>query len=121
VLNWPEVEGSSMTFVDQGRAVPTGRQLGLDLGNGGRLHIRVAATPAGDEQAYVLAAVHRDDVKDCGHVGRATDEMRDYVAYAFAQAGYTVRRVALGNITPGDHCDGSRPVSDGYAAVIEMR
>jgi len=120
VLGWPVVAGSPMQFTDQGHDHPTAWQLGHDLGHGSRYHLRIEAIGAADGQSYTLAAVHRDDLVACGHVGRAFDEVRDIVVRAFADAGYSVSMVWLGNTEDGLQCDGSRTAGGGAAAIIDL-
>ncbi|HZQ37263.1 MAG TPA: hypothetical protein VFD32_15135 [Dehalococcoidia bacterium] len=120
LLGWPVVAGSPMDFFDEGHAHPTAWQLGGDLGHGSRYHLRIEATGATDGQSYTLAAVHRDDSVACGHVGRAFDQVRDIVAHAFADAGYRVTMVWLGNTNDGPQCDGSRTAGGGEAAIIDL-
>lgn len=120
VLGWPAVNGSPMAFIRAGGQRGTGRQLGLDLGGGSRLHVRVEAVSAEEAQVYVLAAVHRDDPAACGHVGRAFDEIRDMVGRGFAAAGYRVVLVHLDNGSSGTHCDSTRLTGDGYAVIIDL-
>lgn len=120
VLGWYEVTGEQMAFRDAGTSRPVGRHLGLDLGGGARLHMRIARVEAGDTSIRVLAAVHRDEPATCGHVGRAFDEVRDQVARAFRDAGYLVTELSPGNNASGQHCDGSRTPGDGRAIVIRL-
>ena len=89
-------------------------------GGGSRYHVRIETITPDDAQDYVLAAVHRDDSVRCGHVGVAFDETRDLIARAFADAGYTVSLVRLGNSQSATHCDGTRNAGDGTAAVIDL-
>lgn len=121
LLGWQPIPGSAMTFLVEGKARGTRWQLGVDLPNGSRLHIRIQDVLAGDSQGYVLAAIHRDDTVPCGHVGRGFDETRDLVGEYFAAAGYAVHRVRLGNAHPGRHCDGSLTGGDGEALLIDLR
>jgi hypothetical protein len=109
-----------MTFVDHDVPHATAVHMGVEFVSGARIHIRIEAIAAEDHQGYVLAAVHRDDPLPCGHVGRGVDEMRDFVARAFAAAGNAVENLPVGSSEPGPHCDGSRPVSDGIATVIDL-
>lgn len=121
VLGWRPVTGSMMHFLDQGRVRPAAWQLGVDLGGGSRLHLRIETVTRGDAQSYVLVAAHRDDRAPCGHVGRGFDETRDLIARSFASAGYAVASVWLGNTAPSRHCDGSLTEGDGNASLIELR
>ncbi|MER3420895.1 MAG: hypothetical protein C4290_10385 [Chloroflexota bacterium] len=119
VLGWQPIPGSPMLFLVHDQALPTRWQLGVSLGGGSRVHLRVSAAPGGDH-AFVLAAVHRDDPVACGHVGRAFDEMRDVVASAFTAAGYAVTLVSLGNTGTARHCDGTVNGGDGRVAIIDL-
>jgi hypothetical protein len=120
VLGWPLVAGSPMVFSDQGAQNPTGWQLGLDLGRGSRIHLRVEALPADSNQSYVLAAVHRDEGVACGHIGGAFDRERQLVARAFAAAGYAVTAEARGNTQAAPQCDGSFTSGDGTIVFIDL-
>jgi hypothetical protein len=120
VLGWRQLAGSPMTFLDRDQQRPTGYQFGADLGGGSRLHMRIERVTAEDGQTYVLAAVHRDDSRACGHVGHAFDEVRDLVANTFAGAGYTVTAFQIGNTASGPHCDGSVTPSDGVVDLIDL-
>lgn len=120
VLGWQPIEGSPMTFIDQGQPLLTTHHFGLPAGAGARLHLRLASPSHNGAETYVLAAVHRDDPAPCGHVGRAFNEARDLVAQAFAAAGYAVITVRRGNTDPGGHCDGSLTMGDGQIAVIRL-
>ncbi len=120
VLGWSDVPGSAMMFVRRDGQRISGRQFGLDLGGGTRLHLRVEAVGADEGQTFVLAAIHRDDWAGCGHVGGAFDEARDIVAQAFAAAGYHVTSVPLANTESGRHCDGSWTHGDGAATLIDL-
>ena len=119
-LDWTPVAGSPMDFLDASHTRASGWQLGYDLGQGSRYHMRIEAVSTLDGQSYVLAAVHRDDTVACGHVGRAFDRAREVVAQAYVAAGYTVSTVWLGNTTPGPQCDGSRTAGDGSAVIINL-
>lgn len=119
-LGWTVVAGSPMDFIDGGQVRTSGWQLGYDLGQGSRYHMRIETVSAVDGQRYVLAAVHRDDTVACGHVGRAFDRAREVVAHAYATAGYAVSTVWLGNTTSGPQCDGSRTAGDGSAVIIDL-
>ena len=120
VLGWPVVAGSPMDFIDEEHIHPTAWQLGNDLGHGSRYHLRIESITVADGQSYPLAAVHRDDSVACGHVGRAFDQVRDIVAHGFADAGYHVTMVWLGNTNGGPQCDGSRTSGGGEAAIIDI-
>ncbi len=120
LLGWRLIPGSPMSFFIAGRARTTRWQLGADLPNGSRYHIRIQDVQAEDGQSYVLAAVHRDDTVACGHVGRGFDETRDLLGARFAEAGYPVHRVRLGNAHPGRHCDGSLTGGDGSALLVDL-
>lgn len=120
VLGWQPIPGSPMLFLVHDRVLSTRWQLGVGLGGGSRVHMRVQdAAPEGD-RSFVLAAVHRDDPVPCGHVGRAFDEMRDLVANAFAAAGYPVSVVSVGNAATARHCDGTVNGGDGRVAIIDL-
>lgn len=120
VLGWKAVQGSPMLFFDAGQQRASARQLGIDLGNGSRLHIRIEDAGSEDGRDYVLAAVHRDDSVPCGHVGRAFDDTRDRVLRAFTAAGYQAAVVRIGNVEQGAHCDGTLNGGDGALAVIDV-
>ena len=120
VLGWRFVVGGPMTFRARGAEYATAWQMGIDLGSGSRMHIRIQAMPGEAEPGFVLAAVHRDDTVPCGHVGRAFDEARDLVARAFAAAGYRVSRLHLENTQVGRHCDGTENAGDGHAVIIDL-
>ena len=120
VLGWPDMLGSEMTFREDGRDWPTASHLGIDLAGGVRVHMRVQRVAVDDQKTYVLAAVHRDDIRTCGHVGRAMDEMRDFVGRSFARSGYSVKTLLLSNSDPAKHCDGSLTTTDGFATLIEI-
>jgi len=120
VLGWPVVAGSAMDFIDRSHLHATAWQLGHDLPFGSRYHLRIESITAADGQSYTLAAVHRDDSVACGHVGRAFDQVRDIVAHDFADAGYRVSMVWLGNTNDGLQCDGSRTAGGGAAAIIDL-
>lgn len=120
VLGWTAVEGSPMTFTDEGVTRPMRWQFGQQLSRSARLHVRIEDLRATDSQDYVLAAVHRDDTAPCGHVGGAFDRERERVAKAFGAAGYAVTPVWLGNTAPGPQCDGSFTAGDGNAVVIDL-
>lgn len=119
-LGWYDVAGEPMSFVSLDRKQASARQLGRDLGGGTRLHLRIAAVDAADNQTRVLAAVHRDESAACGHVGRGFDETREQLAEAFRAAGYLVTLLSLGNDASGRHCDGSRTSGDGRAVVVRI-
>jgi hypothetical protein len=121
VLGWRMVVASGMNFKQKsGGTRPTSRQLAADIGPGSRFHMRIQAVPLTDTQTYVLASVHRDETVACGHVGRGFDETRDLVARTFAEAGYRVAYVDIGNTNSGLHCDGSRVPGDGRAVLIDL-
>lgn len=120
VLGWRRVEGSKMVFLDRGQRRPTAFQFGLPLGAGSRYHLRIEEVEPGAGQLYVLAAVHRDEMAPCGHVGHGFDEARDLIAGAFAAAGYQVAIVDAGHTASGVHCDGSYTPSDGRVALIRL-
>lgn len=120
VLGWPVADGSPMLFVDQGITFKTAWQLAQPVSRSARFHLRIEAVGAAANQDYVLAAVHRDDDAACGHVGTAFDETRQRVATGFANAGYSVSEVRLGNTNSGPQCDGSFTAGDGTAAVIDL-
>jgi hypothetical protein len=120
VLGWQPIPGSPMLFLVHAQALPTRWQLGVSLGGGSRVHLRVQDAAPGGDRAFVLAAVHRDDPVPCGHVGRAFDEMRDLVAGAFTAAGYSVTLVSLGNTGVARHCDGTVNGGDGRVAIIDL-
>ena len=120
LLGWQSIAGGGMTFLDNGKARPSLRQLGLNLGGGSRFHLRIAQTDTTEATGYVLAAVHRDVAVPCGHVGLDFDSTRDLVASAFAAAGYRVTSVSLGNTRLGTHCDGTQNAGDGSAVLIDL-
>lgn len=120
VLGWTPVRGAPMFFRDHGVLRPAAWQLGVPSTHGARLHLRIEATASSGRRSYVLASVHRDDAVACGHVGRGFDQARRLVASAFAQAGYQVTLVQLGNTAPGPQCDGSASAGDGVVAVVHL-
>jgi hypothetical protein len=120
VLGWTDVSGSSMTFQDGGARHPAGWQLGVDLGSGDRLHIRIEGDTNLGGNGYELAGVHHDTKRACGHVGGDFDASRDLVARAYAADGYTVTYLALDNTQASQQCDGSDSAGDGQVAVIDL-
>lgn len=120
VLGWNFVPGSGMSFIDAGATRPTTWQLGLDLGWGNRLHLRIESVTRADGQSYVLAAVHHDDMTGCGHIGGRFDDARFAVVHAFVAQGYVVTRLPMKNTEPGAQCNGSRTAGDGTIAVIDL-
>ncbi len=120
VLGWSVLDGSGMTFIDQGVREPVAWQMGMQVNRGSRWHMRIEHAAHSGSQAYVLAAVHRDDDSACGHVGTAFDRARRVVGTAFANAGYDVTILQLANSRPGPQCDGSYTAGDGTAVVIDL-
>lgn len=119
VLGWQPTGGSELLFWRAGEPALEPLQLGLSLGHGDRYHMRIEARH--DESAgEVYAGVHHDVRAACGHLGREFDAMRDDVAASFADAGYAVSRIDLGNTAPSRQCDGSFSSGDGVAAVIDL-
>jgi hypothetical protein len=120
VLGWQPTQGSQMIFDDRSGQHGASAQFAFNLANGSRYHMRLGAVEEIDGQSYVLAAVHRDDMTACGHVGHNFNQVRDLVASAFAQAGYPNTRIDLKNTTPGLQCDGSYSSGDGYAVIVNL-
>lgn len=121
VLGWHTIAGGPMSFQIGGAEAATAHQLGFEMGNGGRVHLRIAGATLFNEQgSYVAVAVHRDETVKCGHVGRGFDELRDQVVRAFRAAGYPVTLTLVDNNRSGPHCDGSITPGDGVVAVIDL-
>jgi hypothetical protein len=120
VLGWDVVDGSPMTFIDNGANLPIASQMGVQFTRSSRWHMRIEQATRQGPGSYVLAAVHRDDDSACGHIGTAFDRGRRVVAAAFANAGYDVTTLRLGNSQPGIQCDGSYTSGDGTAVVIDL-
>jgi hypothetical protein len=120
VLAWDVVDGSPMLFVDNGASQPIAWQMGIQFTRSSRWHMRIEQVTHDGTNAYVLAAVHRDDDAPCGHVGTAFDKARRVVGSAFANAGYDVTKLQLGNTQSGLQCDGSYTAGDGTALVIDL-
>jgi hypothetical protein len=120
VLGWLPVNSTPMFFHDADKTWPTGWQYNLPLAAGARFHLRIEAVTPADRRSYVLAAVHQDRPAGCGHLGMEFDAMREYVARAFARAGYRVETTTLGNTLPGRQCDGTYTAGDGQLSVIDL-
>jgi hypothetical protein len=120
VLGWRFIQGSPMSFHLEDTAQPTAWQLGVDLGGGSRLHMRIQSVQDESEPGFVLAAVHQDDTVPCGHIGAKFDKIRDMVAQQFADAGHRVTELKIGNTRTGRHCDGTENGGDGIAVIIDL-
>lgn len=121
ILRWPPVSASPMRFSEGPDVRNTAAQFQLVLGRGARYHLRIESVPRRDGRGYVLAAAHRDDPAACGHIGVEFDQARDLIADVFANAGYPVDLLWLGNTEAVRHCDGSLSAGDGRVAVINLR
>lgn len=120
VLGWTVLDGSPMSFLDDGVSRPTAWQMGIQFSRASRWHMRIEQVNRDGPGAYVLAAVHRDDDSACGHIGIAFDRARRVVATAFSDAGYPVTILDLGNTNRGLQCDGSYTAGDGSVVVIDL-
>lgn len=120
VLRWKPASGSELQFWQQGQPAQTSTQLALDLGHGNRFHIRIEDAYTPNAAGEVLAGVHMDIRRTCGHIGGSFDDARDLVAHGFSSAGYPVTMISLGNTLPGRQCNGDMTGGDGWAAVIDL-
>lgn len=120
VMGWRFIQGSPMSFQYQNADQPTAWQLGVDLGDGSRLHMRIQTVPDEARPGFVLAAVHQDNSVSCGHIGVGFDKVRDMIAQQFANAGHHVSELRIGNTRTGRHCDGTENGGDGVAVIIDL-